>query len=76
MKKVVKKYHNHKFCRFINGMLFGIISLGFLTYCTSNVIESNHIELKIIIPFFFAIISMLMGMFTMFRRNRVSEELV
>lgn len=76
MKKVVKKYNSNKFCRFINGLLFGVISFGSLAYCTTNIIKNTNIQLNIVLPFLLAIISMLMGMFTMFRRPQVSKELV
>jgi uncharacterized membrane protein YtjA (UPF0391 family) len=76
MKKVVYRYKFSKFKRCMNGTLFGIISIIALLLCLSDITSASATEADILLPFFIAIVSMLLGLFTMLRdQGRTKEKI-
>ena len=74
MKKIVYKYRVSKFKRFMSGLLFAIISIIALLLCTSDISQQSTSQAGIILPFFIALISMFLGLFSMFRNGEVRKE--
>jgi len=69
MKRIVHKYQISKFKRFMNGLLFAIISTIALTLCLTIISDHASSLIDIIFPFGVAMISMLMGFVSMFHEN-------
>ncbi len=74
MKRMVYRYRISKFKRCMNGMIFGLISIIALALCMSDISQSTSTEPGIVLSFFIAIVSMLLGLFTMLRDQTVSKE--
>ena len=75
MKRVVYRYKISKFKRCMNGMMFAFISSISLILCLSDISKSNAPQHDVILPFFIASVSMLLGLFTMLRdKGRVKEK--
>ncbi|MDF2943726.1 MAG: hypothetical protein K0S01_2584 [Herbinix sp.] len=74
MKKIVYKYKISKFKRFTSGLLFAIISTIALTLCLTDIPQPSASQAEIILPFMIAIISMFLGLFSMFRDGEVRKE--
>jgi hypothetical protein len=74
MKKIVHKYRVSKFKCFMSGMLFAVISVIALALCLTDIYKQTAVNTEIILPFTIAIISMLMGLFSMFKNNEVPKE--
>ncbi|MGF7144007.1 hypothetical protein HNQ56_002437 [Anaerotaenia torta] len=72
MKQVVYKYKYSKFKCFLNGLVFAVISTIALLLCLSDL--SKAADSKVILPFFIAIVSMLMGIVSMFYSGGLSKE--
>jgi len=73
MKKVFNKYKLSKYKRFTNGLLFAVISTIALLLCITDLSQSTS-QAEIILPFTIAIISMFLGLFSMFRNSEVRKE--
>lgn len=69
MKKFVYKYQTSKFKRFVNGLLFALITCGALILCLIHIYYQNATKSELVLPFIIAIISIIMGFFTMFHTN-------
>lgn len=67
MKKMVNRYKISKFKRFMNGLIFGIISVITLLLCLSSITVYRSTDTNVILWFFISICSMLMGLFSMFK---------
>ncbi len=67
MKKMVNRYKISKFKRFLNGLVFGIISVIALLLCLSSITVYRSTDANVILWFFLSIFSMLMGLFSMFK---------
>lgn len=69
MKKIVHRYRISKFKRFANGLLFAAISCTALIICfygsSAHPIPKNDI----VLPFTIAVISLILGFFTMFHSD-------
>lgn len=74
MRRMVKKYKISKFKCFMNGMIFASISLISLILCMSEITVYSAEPSEVILPFFIAIISMLLGLFSMFYNKNISKE--
>jgi hypothetical protein len=74
MKKMVKKYKFSKFKCFLNGMIFASISLIALILCMSEITVYCSEPSEVILPFFVAIISMLLGLVSMFYNKDIRKE--
>lgn len=74
MRRMVKKYKISKFKCFMNGMIFASISLISLILCVSEITVYSAEPSEVILPFFIAIISMLLGLFSMFYNKNISKE--
>ncbi len=74
MKRMVNRYKISKFKRCMNGMIFGLISIIALILCMSDISQYSTMESKVILPFFIAIVSMLLGLFTMLRDQKRPKE--
>lgn len=74
MKKIFNKYKISKFKRFTNGLLFAVISTIALLLCITDLSQQSTSQVEIILPFTIAIISMFLGLFSMFRNNGVRKE--
>jgi len=74
MKKMVKRYRISKFNKFVNGLIFALIALSAIALCLMDIINNNSSQTAIFLPFGIAVISMLFGLYTMFRTNNVSKE--
>jgi uncharacterized membrane protein YtjA (UPF0391 family) len=49
----------------MNGMMFALISSIALILCLSDISHSTASQTEVILPFFIAIVSLLLGLFTM-----------
>ena len=67
MKKMVNRYRISKFHRFMNGLVFGIISVIALLLCLSSITVYQSSDTNVILWFLISICSMLLGLFSMFR---------
>jgi hypothetical protein len=67
MKKMVNRYRISKFHRFMNGLVFGIISVIALLLCLSSITVYQSSDANVILWFLISICSMLLGLFSMFR---------
>jgi len=74
MRRMVKKYKFSKFKCFMNGMIFASISLISLILCMSEITVYSAEPSEVILPFFIAIISMLLGLFSMFYNKNIGKE--
>lgn len=74
MRRMVKKYKFSKFKCFLNGLIFASISLISLLLCMSEITVYSAEPAEVIPPFFIAIISMLLGLFSMFYNNNIGKE--
>ncbi len=72
MKQMVYRYRFSKFKCFLNGLLFAVISMIALLLCLSDI--SKAADSEVILPFFVAIISMLLGIISMLHDNRIRKE--
>ena len=69
MKRMVYRYKISKFKRCMNGMIFGFISIVALLLCLSDLSHYTSATTEVILPFFIAIVSMILGLFTMLREQ-------
>ncbi len=76
MKRMVYRYKISKFKRCMNGTIFGVISIIALVLCLSDLSQHSSTESEVVLPFFIAIVSMLLGLFTMLRDQTRSKEKV
>lgn len=74
MKRIVYRYRISKFKRFMNGLVFAIISVIALILCFIGITDQAAARSEIILPFGIAIISMLMGFVTMFKEPQESNQ--
>ncbi|MHB8128508.1 MAG: hypothetical protein ACYDEX_05885 [Mobilitalea sp.] len=74
MKKIVYKYRISKFKRFTNGLLFAIIAVIALILCLVDISNNSTKQVEIILPFVIAIISMTLGLLSMFGNNELPKE--
>ena len=72
MKRMVYRYRFSKFKCFLNGLIFAVISIAALLLCLSDIASSTDRE--VILPFFIAIISMLLGLVSMFHDTGMRKE--
>lgn len=71
MKKIVIRYRCSKYRSFTGGLLFALISCVALLLCFSGLEKYQDTGMRILVPFIVAIISMVLGFVTMFRRSYV-----
>ncbi|MDF2486530.1 MAG: hypothetical protein K0R46_2698 [Herbinix sp.] len=74
MKRMVYRYKISKFNRFMNGMVFALISMIALILCMSDITQSSANESGVIFPFFISIVSLSLGLFTMLRDKQIRKE--
>ncbi len=74
MRRMVYRYRISKFKRFMNGMVFGLISIIALLLCMSDISSYSTMRSDVILPFFVAIVSMLLGLFSMLRDQTRPKE--
>lgn len=74
MRKIVKRYRFSKFKRFMNGLLFAIISIISLILCITDLADQTATSMEIMLPFIIAILSLLLGFVTMFRQSGVPKQ--
>ncbi len=74
MKKMVNRYKISKFKCFMNGLIFALISIAALLLCLSGLSDYAASGSEVILPFFIAIASMLLGMVSMFRSKEIRKE--
>jgi len=74
LKKIVYKYRISKFKRFTNGLLFAIIAVIALTLCLVDMSSNSTEQVEIILPFVIAIVSMSLGLLSMFGNKEVPKE--
>ena len=59
----------------MNGLMFALITTVSLLLCLSDISQSTTAQAGAILPFFIAIISLLLGLFTMLRdKGRTKEK--
>lgn len=73
MGKIVRKYRISKFKRFLNGLLFALISGAALWLCISEKSDYPGARAEIIVPFLVAVISIILGFVTMFRQPEATK---
>ena len=74
MKKMVNRYKISKFKCFMNGLIFAVISIVALPLCLSGLSDYAASGSAVILPFFIAIISLLLGLVSMFRSKEIRKE--
>lgn len=74
MKNIVYKYRISKFKRFTSGLLFAIIAIIALILCLVDISNNSTKQVEIILPFVIAIISMTLGLLSMFGNNEIPKE--
>jgi hypothetical protein len=74
MKRIVIRYRCSKYRCFTGGLLFALISGLSLLLCFSGINNHKVTGFEVVIPFFIAVFSMILGFVTMFRHNYVSKE--
>lgn len=67
MKKIWRSYRINKFRCFVNSMAFAIITAMALYLCIMNIYSKTETNTAILLPFFTAILSIILGVITMFR---------
>lgn len=76
MKRMVYRYRISKFKRCMNGTIFGLISFVALVLCMSDLTRYSSTEAGVVLPFFIAIVSMIMGLFSMLHgQSRTNEKI-
>ena len=73
MKRLVHRYRISKFKIFANGLLFAIITIIALALCIAD-ISDHTADAGILFPFSIAILSMLMGIFSMYHNSEIPKE--
>ena len=76
MRRMVYRYKVSKFKRCMNGTIFGLISIMALALCLSEISRYSSTETEVILPFFIAIFSMALGLFSMLRDQTRTKEKV
>ncbi len=76
MKNIVYRYQISKFKRFANGLMFALISIIGLSLCLVDIFNNTIVSAGIFFPFSIAILSMLMGLVTMFKNQEVPKRKV
>lgn len=67
MKKIVRRYRISKFKCFMNGLTFALLSVAALTLCLTNMNNLQDTKAAVILPFFIAVLSIVLGFVTMLR---------
>jgi len=67
MRNLMIRYKANKFRRFVNGLIFAMLSLVAIFLCVYFLKEKSATRLEIILPFVLSIISMLFGFVSMFK---------
>lgn len=73
MKKIIYRYRISKFRRFTQGLLFAVISATALILCLTVVYAESDSRFLISFTFGIAIISMLLGLVSMFHKEQVPK---
>ena len=73
MKKYVERYRISKFRRFTQGLLFAVISATALILCLTVIYAEYDAQLLISFTFAIAIISLLMGLVSMFHKEEAPK---
>lgn len=71
MKKLMNKYRYSKFKRCANGLLFALISTISLAHCLSELMDKKSASAGTVLPFIIAIVSLLIGLVSLFRENDI-----
>lgn len=74
MKKVVRQLKESKFKRFVNGLLFAIISMISILLCMVNITDQNTPATHGVFLFIITIISMAFGFYFMFRDTEPQKQ--
>lgn len=74
VKKMIHIYFVSKYKYFSRGLLFAIISLIALVLCLVCIFEQTNSKLNILFTFGIALLSMIMGLVSMFYKNDISKE--
>ena len=74
MRNIVIRYQYSKYGRFTSGLLFAMISGISLLLCFSGIHEYQNTGNEVLLPFFIAVVSMILGFVTMFGQNHVAKE--
>jgi predicted permease len=74
MKKMINSYCISKFKRIVEGLLFAIISASALILCLNHINNQTQSQISVIMTFCVAMISMLMGLSSLFHKEEVPEE--
>lgn len=67
MRNFLIKYRSNKFRRFLNGLIFAMLSLVAMFLCVYFLMDKSATRFEILIPFGVSIISMLFGFVSMFK---------
>lgn len=73
MKKIIRKYRFSKFKRFMNGLVFAIISSVALFHCLSYMEQPASSQINILMNFFIATVSIGLGLFSMFYSRKTRK---
>jgi uncharacterized membrane protein YbhN (UPF0104 family) len=75
MRKMVHKYQISKFKRFTSGLLFAVISTIALSFCLIEIYGNTNSHNNVFLFFSIAIISMMLGLVSMFRNDVPKEKI-
>ena len=70
MKKFIYRYRKNKFKRFLDGLMFAVISIISLTICYTYITDYTASLVKIILFFIIALLSLLLGFASMFHHAK------
>lgn len=73
MKKMINKYRFSKYKRIAEGLLFAFISAVALLMCLDSIFSQAESRISIIMMFCIAMISMLMGLSSLFHKEKAME---
>jgi|GEM_PF-2340556 hypothetical protein len=74
MKKLIHRLRFSKFTRIAEGLLFALISASALLLCLTGINNQSEMQISTTLTFCVAMISMLMGLASLFHNEEVSKE--
>lgn len=76
MRRVIHIYHYSKFKNFLAGLLFAGIAMTALAFCISALNNNAISRPEAVLPFTIAVISILMGIKTMFGQKDFTDSTI
>ncbi|MBB2183043.1 hypothetical protein H0486_09145 [Lachnospiraceae bacterium MD1] len=74
MKRLIRSNHIRKFKVLLGGLLYALISIVALILCLSEMTKYSSPQPEILLPFGVAMISMILGIHSMFGKGQLQKE--